>query len=331
MRRGFRAPPYDNANFGFTNAASFYQILPNANLKPETSQRLRDRLRAASTRPARAGSSPASTTSTTTSSRRSWSAMVGPITQFQYVNLTNVTIWGVEARGEYRFAPEWCVLGWTAFAHGIDQPAPGLPVDSVDPWATQARAALRLATRAWSRSSSARCRRSTHQVSNPTYFQAPALLQSRRDRRLRLQAERVKINAGAFNITNAKYWNSAGRDRHRVDQPAARSLRPARPVLRRQPHGQMVVPAALSAERLPAPSTRAPRVSMALSLALHGLAVVLLFAAGAAGSAIDQRTGTPRRTRPRGAPAAAEADDTAAEATPSPAQPTPQPSPAAHA
>ena len=33
---GFRAPPYDNANFGFTNAASFYQILPNANLKPET-------------------------------------------------------------------------------------------------------------------------------------------------------------------------------------------------------------------------------------------------------------------------------------------------------
>ena len=35
---------------------------------------------------------------------------------------------------------------------------------------------------------------------------------------------------------------------------------------------KMVVPAALSAERLPAPSTRGPRVSMALSLALHGLA-----------------------------------------------------------
>ncbi len=46
----------------------------------------------------------------------------------------------------------------------------------------------------------------------------------------------------------------------------------------------MVVPAALSAERLPAPSVRVPRVPMALSLALHGLAVLLLFAAGAAGS-----------------------------------------------
>jgi protein TonB len=46
----------------------------------------------------------------------------------------------------------------------------------------------------------------------------------------------------------------------------------------------MVVPT-LCAERLSAPSARAPRVSMALSLALHGLAVVLLLAAGAAGSA----------------------------------------------
>ena len=50
----------------------------------------------------------------------------------------------------------------------------------------------------------------------------------------------------------------------------------------------MVVPA-LSAERLPAPqwrrgATRAPRVPMALSLALHGAAILLLFAAGAAGS-----------------------------------------------
>ena len=46
----------------------------------------------------------------------------------------------------------------------------------------------------------------------------------------------------------------------------------------------MVVAAALSAERLPTPSVRAPRVPMALSFALHGAAILLLFAAGAAGS-----------------------------------------------
>lgn len=46
----------------------------------------------------------------------------------------------------------------------------------------------------------------------------------------------------------------------------------------------MVVPAALSAERLPAPATRGPRVSLALSLALHGLILVPLLLAGMAGS-----------------------------------------------
>ncbi len=35
--RGFRAPPYDNANFGFRNPVIGYEILPNGNLAPETS------------------------------------------------------------------------------------------------------------------------------------------------------------------------------------------------------------------------------------------------------------------------------------------------------
>lgn len=46
----------------------------------------------------------------------------------------------------------------------------------------------------------------------------------------------------------------------------------------------MVVPAALSAERLPAPPARGPRVPVALSLALHGLAIVPLLLAGMSGS-----------------------------------------------
>ena len=45
----------------------------------------------------------------------------------------------------------------------------------------------------------------------------------------------------------------------------------------------MVVPAALSAGRLPAPPARAARVPVALSLALHGLAIVPLFLAAASG------------------------------------------------
>jgi hemoglobin/transferrin/lactoferrin receptor protein len=131
--------------------------------------------------------------------------MVGPVTQFQYVNLTNVTIWGIEARGEYRFAPEWAVAGWTAFAQGTDTRT-GLPVDSVSPWTTQARirygfdkgiVAQLIGTAAAAHT----------QVSSPNYFQAPAYFT--------LDAtvgyvfnEHFKFNAGAFNITNAKYWNA---------------------------------------------------------------------------------------------------------------------------
>jgi protein TonB len=65
---------------------------------------------------------------------------------------------------------------------------------------------------------------------------------------------------------------------------------------------------------------------MALSLGLHGLAVLLLFAAGAAGSASTSEQALLVELA-LAAPAAPEADDTANEATPSPAQPTPQSSP----
>jgi len=131
---------------------------------------------------------------------------VGPVTQFQYVNLTNVTIWGVEARGEYRFTPEWAVLGWTAFAQGTDQRT-GLAVDSVAPWASQAR--VRYGGETGVNAQIIGTMVAQHNmVSNPTYFQAPAYFN--------LDAtvgytfgNHIKLNAGVFNVTNAKYWNSA--------------------------------------------------------------------------------------------------------------------------
>ena len=202
---GFRAPPYDEANFGFTNSASFYQILPNANLRPESANSFEIGYRGKY----RDGSSWQLTgfynlynnfLETVTVGQ------VGPITQFQYVNLTNVTIWGVEARGEYRFSPAWSVLGWTAFAQGTDTRT-GLPVDSVSPWATQAR--IRYGTEQGLNAQLIGTMVAQHtQVSNPTYFQTPAYFN--------LDATvgytvgpHLKVNAGAFNVTNAKYWNSA--------------------------------------------------------------------------------------------------------------------------
>jgi hemoglobin/transferrin/lactoferrin receptor protein len=202
--RGFRAPPYDNANFAFNNATSFYQILPNANLKPETS----DGFEIGARGKYREGSS--------------WQlsgfynlynnfidtvvvGMLGPITQFQYVNLSNVTIWGFEARGELRIRPEWSVLGYFAYAHGYDTQT-GLPVDSVDPWKASAR--LRYGYQQGFGAQIIGTLVGAHdQVSNPTYFQAPGYFTLDATVGYNFN-DRVKINAGAFNITNAKYWNA---------------------------------------------------------------------------------------------------------------------------
>lgn len=202
--RGFRAPPYDNANFAFNNATSFYQILPNANLKPETSDGFELGLRGKY----KEGSS--------------WQlsgfynlynnfidtvvvGMLGPITQFQYVNLSNVTIWGIEARGEYRFLPNWGVLGYFAYAKGTDNQT-GLPVDSVDPWKASAR--LRYGYQQGLGAQLIGTLVGAHdQVSNPTYFQTPGYFTLDATVGYNFD-DRVKVNVGAFNITNAKYWNS---------------------------------------------------------------------------------------------------------------------------
>lgn len=203
--RGFRAPPYDNANFAFTNTASFYQILPNGNLKPETSDGFEVGVRGKY----KTGSS--------------WQlsgfynlynnfidttvvGMSGPITQYQYLNLANVTIWGVEARGEYRVAPQWGVLGYFAYAHGYDT-ATGLPVDSVDPWKAQARLRYGYQTTGFGAQLIGTVVGAHDQVSSQTYFQTPAYFTL--DATVGYNFEdRVKVNVGAFNITNAKYWNA---------------------------------------------------------------------------------------------------------------------------
>ena len=278
--RGFRAPPYDNANFAFNNATSFYQILPNANLKPETATASRS-ASAASTGTARAGSSRASTTSTTTSSTRWWSACSARSPSSS--TSTSATSRSGASRRAASFAsgPNGRVLGYFAFAQGYDTQT-GLPVDSVDP--VEASARLRYGYQQGFGAQLIGTLVGAHnQVSNPTYFQAPGYFTLDATVGYNFN-DHVKINAGAFNITNAKYWNSQDVIGVAATNHAARPLRPARPLLRRQPHDEMVVPAALSAERLPAPSARAPRVSMALSLALHGLAVVPLLLAGTSGS-----------------------------------------------
>lgn len=201
--RGFRAPPYDSTNFGFTNAQSGYQIIPNANLKSETSDGFEAGLRG------RYG-------------RASWQVSaffnqyenfidtrvvgtVGGLTQFQYRNVPTVRIWGAEARGDWAFSPGWRLRGAFAWARGEDA-SNGQPVDSIDPIKVTTGLSYTHSSGFGADAVVVAAMRQ-ERVSSATYFRAPAY--ATLDLMLRYDVNPgLTLNAGLFNVTNAKYFNS---------------------------------------------------------------------------------------------------------------------------
>jgi len=138
VAKGFRAPPYNDVNIGFTNLLFGYTAVPNPNLKPEKSTGLELGWRA---------------TGAAGSVGLAWfdnryrdfidsqfmlqcpgDPSCSPLvpTTFQSVNRARVRIYGLEARGERRIARDWTLRGAYAWAHGGDQSA-GVALNSVAP------------------------------------------------------------------------------------------------------------------------------------------------------------------------------------------------------
>ncbi|GAB4194951.1 MAG: TonB-dependent hemoglobin/transferrin/lactoferrin family receptor [Thalassobaculales bacterium] len=130
--RGFRAPPYDDANLGFTNSLQGYQVLPNANLKPETvdgfETGLRGRLGQRGTYQVAAFYNLYKDFIEQTYIGRGSNGLM----QYQAQNLPEVEIYGAEARASWRLTPEVTLLGSAAYAHG-ENTETGQPINSVDP------------------------------------------------------------------------------------------------------------------------------------------------------------------------------------------------------
>jgi hemoglobin/transferrin/lactoferrin receptor protein len=201
--RGFRAPPYDSTNFGFTNPQSGYQILPNANLRSETSDGFELGLRG------RYGTA-------------SWQVsgffnqydnfidtrvvgVTAGLTQFQYRNVPSVRIWGAEARGDWRFAPGWTLRGALAWARGEDA-STRKPVDSIDPVKLTTGLSYQHVSGFGAQAVVVAAMRQ-ERVSSATYFRAPAYATLDLMAHYELN-ERVTLNAGLFNVTNTKYFNT---------------------------------------------------------------------------------------------------------------------------
>ena len=125
-------------------------------------------------------------------------------TTYQFQNLSEVTIFGAEARGEYAATPEWTLRGAASYARGEDDTT-GAPIDSVDP----VKAIIGVAydngiwgselafTHAWRHD----------RVSTPGNFQAPSytLIDIMAHYNV---SDTLTFNAGVFNLTNEEYYSS---------------------------------------------------------------------------------------------------------------------------
>ena len=207
---GFRAPPYDDANLGFTNVASGYAALPNPDLRPETSRGIDAGLRGDHGALQWTFTVHASRYRDFIESRRN--VGIDPVTRlllFQSVNLSRVETWGAEASARMALDDFGFDGGFLRFAasrtRGIDRTADRW-LASVDPL----RGVLGLGWRGgqagveWVASAVARQR----DVSSATAFVAPghALLDLITDWEL---SPAWRLEAAVFNLADRRVWDAA--------------------------------------------------------------------------------------------------------------------------
>jgi hemoglobin/transferrin/lactoferrin receptor protein len=203
--RGFRAPPYDNANFGFRNTTSFYEILPSFGLKPETVDGFEGGLRAKYAN----GSS-----FQFTGFYNKYQDFIDivtlrtaappALTQFQYQNVSNVTIYGWEAKGEWKVMPTWSLFGSMAYAIGTNEDTRA-PIDSVDPFKVVGGVRYR-GTDGWSGEVRTTWVAEKDRVSAPGVFVVPA--HTTVDTLISYEtAPFMTVNVGVFNIFDQSYFN----------------------------------------------------------------------------------------------------------------------------
>ena len=207
---GFRAPPYDDANLGFTNLASGYAALPNPDLKPETSRGLDLGLRGDHGALQWTLAAHATRYRDFIESRRN--VGIDPATGlllFQSVNLSRVETWGAEASARYALDDVGIDGGFVRFAasrtRGVDRTADAW-LASVDPL----RAVLGVGWQGDDASveliASAAARQ--QDVSGTGAFVAPgqALLDLVADWALN---DTFKVEAAVFNLADRRVWDAA--------------------------------------------------------------------------------------------------------------------------
>ena len=206
--RGFRAPPYNDVNIGFTNLAFGYTAIANPDLKPETSNGYEIGLRGENERGFFSIAGFYNDYEDFIASLNFVGVRDG-LQVFQSQNLSEAHIYGAELRSGLRLLDDRVrVRSSIAYARGAGRSAGGSgdqPLNSVDPLKAVVGVAYQPSD-SWSVElvSTAVDRRKHVNQTTPQfvpggYFILDLLAQAE-------LAEHTKFNVGIFNLTDKKYW-----------------------------------------------------------------------------------------------------------------------------
>jgi len=210
--RGFRSPPYDDANIAFTNFLFGYTVLPNNNLEPETSDSYEIGIKGSYSQLDFGLTGfynrydnfiGTQFVGTTTINGREYS-------QFQSQNLEGAETYGVEAKAEYRFSPGkegLSLIGSLAWTEGNDFEN-DQPLDTVDPFKAVVGLRYRAPENRWGSelvgtfvAANERAAETGTDLFIPDGYFTLDLLGYYNF------SEKVALNFGLFNLLDEKYWN----------------------------------------------------------------------------------------------------------------------------
>ncbi len=207
---GFRAPPYDDANLGFTNVASGYAALPNPDLKPETSRGVDVGLRGEHVAWQWTVAAHATRYRDFIDSRRN--VGIDPATGlllFQSVNRARVDTWGAEASARLALDDLGWRGGYLRFAasrtRGVDRTA-DLWLASIDPLRAVLGAGWRGDAAGVELVASAAARQ--RDIGDASAFVAPgyAVIDVIADWTL---SSTWRVEAAVFNVGDRRVWDAA--------------------------------------------------------------------------------------------------------------------------
>ncbi|MEG0822641.1 MAG: TonB-dependent hemoglobin/transferrin/lactoferrin family receptor [Burkholderiaceae bacterium] len=211
---GFRTPGFDDLNGSFQNLVMQYALIPNPDLKSETSRGIELGLKGDAAG-ARFG------LSTYYNQYRDFidsrvaldcpsdpRCLPGFTQTFQSVNRDRVRIWGVEARGDYAFDSQWSVAGSLAYANGRSL-TDDAPLNSVNPFTAVASLIYAAPNQAWGGATHLKAvarKTEAASVGSDPAFLTPGYATVDLTAWWRL-GRHARIEAGVFNLFDRKYWS----------------------------------------------------------------------------------------------------------------------------